>query len=171
MFRNRKRRRNRNRKEETQQQPNPRPGPSPVRSFPLPRGLAPSLPFSLTQPKARPVFFFPRPTLHRSARPPARRASPASRCSPGPLALGRFAACSTQPLLPGPARQRLQPPAPRRPHPSLSLCPAGPAGRTFPFLRPESSPDSLLRPSRSAAPWVIPDHAGPLASHPCPFAF
>ena len=24
---------------------------------------------------------------------------------------------------------------------------------------------------RPAAPWVIPDHAGPLASHPCPFSF
>ena len=56
------------------------------------------------------------------------------------------------PTLPGPARQRLQPPAPRRPHPSPSLCPTGPAGKTFPFLRPKSSPDSLLRPCRAPLP-------------------
>ena len=91
--------------------------------------------------------------------PPTQQQTPALPLSPlRPTSL-THAQPSSPPSLPAPAQalrptlsHALGPLHPRRPHPSLSLCPAGPAGRTFPFLRPKSSPDSLLRPCRAPLP-------------------
>jgi len=91
--------------------------------------------------------------------PPTQQQTPALPLSPlRPTSL-THAQPSSPPSLPAPAQalrptlsHALGPLHPHRPHPSLSLCPAGPTGRTFPFLRPKSSPDYLLRPCRAPLP-------------------
>ena len=105
---------------------------------------------------------------------------------PNPIPLAQLATLfslyprgpSSPPSLPAPAQalrptlsHALGPLQPRRPHLSLSLSSRA-RWQDLPLPPPKIVAGLPAPPApRPAAPWVIPDLAGPLASHPCTFSF